>query len=89
MLKLIKEEVDKMVEHRDQCQATSEFSTFKSEELMPIIMKEDIMVLQEMPIDKPVIVCLSIIEQLQECLQTLGFAKAITQQSTEIATPVA
>ena len=37
------------------------------------------MVLQEMPIDKTILVSLAIIEQLQECLQTLGLSKAITQ----------
>lgn len=32
VLKLIKDEVDKMVEHRDRCQAANEFSTYKSKE---------------------------------------------------------
>ena len=79
VLKLVKNEIENMVAHRDRCKAESNFSTYKSKEQMPVIMKEDMMVLKEMPIDKTILVSLSIVEQLQDCLQTLGLAKAVTQ----------
>lgn len=63
--------------HRDDCLAKNEFSPYKSTEKMPFIVdKEGQIVLQEMPLDQMISVTLSIIEQLQECLQLLGLERA-------------
>mmetsp|Transcript_13713 Transcript_13713/g.18730 ORF Transcript_13713/g.18730 Transcript_13713/m.18730 type:complete len:84 (-) Transcript_13713:157-408(-) len=45
VLKLLTGEVDNMVAHRDACQKANEFSQYKSKELMPSIVKDEMMVL--------------------------------------------
>jgi len=79
VVKLIRDEVVNLERHRDLCQRTNDFSTYQSRELMPSSDKAGTFVLEEMPIGQTILVTLSIIEQLQECLQTLGMAKAALQ----------
>lgn len=65
MLKLITGEVDNLIKHRDECLRTKDFSPYKSDEKMPYLTdKEEHVILSEMPLDKTIIVTLSIIEQL-------------------------
>ena len=69
MLKLITNEVNSLEQHRDACLASNDFKPYRSKELMPEIDKtNNQMILQEMPLDKTLMVTLSIIEQLQNCL---------------------
>ena len=51
---------------------------YKSRERMPVVDKDGQLVLQEMPLAQTLMVTLSIIEQLQECLKNLGQVKAAT-----------
>lgn len=64
VLKMISTEVQSLVEHRNNCLKTNEFSPYKSKEQMPFFDKEGNMLLTEMPVDHMIMVTLSIIEQL-------------------------
>ena len=62
---MITGEVDNLIKHRDECAKTKEYSPYKSSEKMPYLTdKEEHVILSEMPLDKTIMVTLSIIEQL-------------------------
>ena len=65
VLKLLTSEVENLIRHRDHCSETKEFSPYKSKEKMPYqVDRDEQIILQEMPIDKTIMVTLIIVEQL-------------------------
>ena len=89
MLKLLTSEIDNLVKHRDACSLSKDFSPYRSTEKMPYqVDRDEQIILQEMPLDKTIMMTLAIIEQLQDCLQTMGNSFFVKVHSIEITTVI-